>query len=118
MSQPTPSNNSNQPLAIAVAHLRERGHEILAEGLKKQPLDIVSQHDALLVFTTVRVLPNAHTRSNYVTERQRLDVRKAAARWLATNPQPLARELRFDAIALTFTESGRVVRLDHLESLY
>ena len=116
--QKSTPDNPKSPLVIAAAHLRERGHQVLAEGFRKQPIDIVSTDGAVLVFTSVKQLASTTAPADYVTERQRIDVRKAAARWLAANPHPHARELRFDSIAISFSATGRLVRLDHVEGLY
>jgi len=113
------SEPPRSPLRLAADHLEGRGHVILDSGLKRQPIDIVSRKDGLIVFTAVRQYPSPYSRADYVTERQRVDVRKAGAAWLARHESiPQASELRFDGIGITIDGTGRLLRLDYFEGLY
>jgi putative endonuclease len=119
MTRDTNPQSPRSPLRLATDHLEQRGHVILDSELKRQPFDLVSQQESLIVFTTVRQYPSEYSRADYVTDRQRVTVRKAAATWLAAHPSiPEARELRFDSIGITVNETGRLLRLDHVKSLY
>jgi putative endonuclease len=42
-----------------------------------------------------------------------------AGRWLADRPNhPRVGDLRFDAIGVTLTRDGRLLRLDHIEAAF
>lgn len=119
MSRRPRSRVAEKALQIAREHLHDRGYQILDDAPKQRPLDLVASSDELIVFSTVKTLPVANTRSDYATHRQRVEMRKAAAKWLAAHPEITgSRDLRFDSIAITISETGRLVRLDHIEALY
>jgi Holliday junction resolvase-like predicted endonuclease len=119
MSRRSRARVSEKAMQLATEHLEERGYKVLDTFPKEPPVDLVAEHDGLLVFSTIRSLPEASRPADYATERQRVDVRKAAARWLAAHPGVASdRALRFDSIAITINETGRLVRFAHVEGLY
>lgn len=119
MSRRPRSRVATEALQIAREHLQDRGYQILDDAPKQRPLDLVASSDELIVFSTVKTLPVASSRSDYATHRQRVDMRKAAAKWLSAHAEIAgSRQLRFDSIAVTISDTGRLVRLDHIEALY
>lgn len=117
-SRPNPPNPS---VELAAEHLTRVGYEILDKPVKKRsPIDLVARREHLLVFITVRRLPDTSARADYATERQAVNVREASARWITEHSPitPAVSQLRFDAIAITLDNAGRLLRLDHIEGLY
>jgi len=54
-----------------------------------------------------------------VHPRKRAQVRRIAGRWLADrSDHPRVSDLRFDAIGVTLTSDGRLLRLDHVEAAF
>jgi hypothetical protein len=41
-----------------------------------------------------------------------------AGRWLMEREHPRVRDLRFDAIGVTLSADGKLLRLDHLEAAF
>ncbi len=110
---------SQETLHIAREYLEHRGYTVLDSNSRQSPVDLVAQVDDLFVFFTVKTLPDTRALSNYATDRQKVQIRKASARWLQAHPEITEPGgLRFDSIAVTTTDTGRVMRIDHIEGLY
>lgn len=113
---------------LAADHLRRAGYEIVEQNYRTRygELDIVAGNDSCLVFCEVktRVAGKRGTPGPFdaIGNAKRLRLRRMAAQWLAERPrrpgEPFRDEMRFDAIGVTFTASGRLLSLDHLEEAF
>lgn len=109
---------------LAADHLTRRGFQILDRNYRTRwgELDIVACDGRTVVFCEVKTrVANRIGRDplESVHPRKRLQVRRMAGRWLAEKQdRPRANELRFDAIGVTVTPDGRLLRLDHLEAAF
>ena len=113
----------------ATRHLRAAGYEILARNYRTRygELDIVAVGPRHLVFCEVKTRvaggrrgPDGPLDAIGPAKRQRL--RRMAREWLgdrAAGPdRPVRPELRFDAIGVTVTPDGELLRLEHLEGAF
>jgi putative endonuclease len=111
---------------LAADHLVRRGFLILERNFRTRlgELDIVACDARTIVFCEVktRVAGRAgpiRDPLESVHPRKRLQVRRLAVQWLAGNPdRPRAADLRFDAIGITLTAEGELLRLDHVEGAF
>jgi putative endonuclease len=111
---------------IAVDHLERRGYLVLARNYRTRygELDVVAADDSAIVFCEVKTRV-AGGRSGppgpldaIGADKQRR-IRSMAAQWLndATD-RPWRRDMRFDAIGITLSASGRLLALEHLEAAF
>ncbi|MGC9220413.1 MAG: YraN family protein [Solirubrobacteraceae bacterium] len=110
---------------LAAEHLARRGMRILARNFHTRhgELDIVAADATTLVFCEVKTrlpTPTGRDPLESVHLRKRTQVRRMAAVWLATQTagRPRPPELRFDAIGVTVTPDGQLLRLDHVEGAF
>ena len=109
---------------LAADHLARRGYAILDRNYRTRwgELDIVACDDRAIVFCEVKCRIAGHAGRDpleSVHDRKRAQIRRMAGRWLAERPdRPRVRDLRFDAIGITLTADGRLLRLDHLEAAF
>jgi putative endonuclease len=109
---------------LASDHLERRGFRILERNFRTRwgELDIVAYDGSTLVFCEVKARRNARGGVNPLESlhaRKQARVRKMAGSWLSERPaRPRARELRFDAIGITFDAAGRLLELVHLEGAF
>src|SRR4051812_20664006 len=113
---------------LAAQHLERAGYRIVERNFRTRygELDIVAAGDRCLVFCEVKTRVRGHTDGSgpfdSIRSNKQLQVRKMAAQWLAERrPQldvPPHPDLRFDAIGVSVTASGRLVALDHLEDAF
>jgi putative endonuclease len=84
----------------AAALLIAKGFRILARRWRCPvgEIDIIARRRGLLVFVEVKVRPTTEEAAWSVTPRQRARIAAAAQAWLAQNPAPGIRDMRFDAI--------------------
>jgi len=75
-------------LTIVERNFRTRGGEI----------DIIAARRHTLIFVEVKARANLDDAAEAVTERQKQRIVAAAEVWLAANPMPAIRDMRFDAI--------------------
>ena len=76
----------------------------------KSPLgeiDIIAARRHLLIFVEVKARAKLDDAAEAVTERQKQRIAAAAEIWLAANPMPAIRDMRFDAILVA---PGRLPR--------
>ena len=118
--------------AIASAHLERLGFTILARNYRTREgeIDLIACRRRTLVFCEVKALvsrrrgPASGPASPLegVGPAKRIQVRRIARSWLAEdNPGPGARrwrELRFDAIGVLLSPTGRTERLEHVENAF
>ena len=113
---------------IAAAHLARAGYTILATNFRTRfgELDLVAVNSRCLVFCEVKTRIAGTRRGpdgpfDAIGPKKRLQVRAMAREWLASaeaGERPRPPELRFDAIGVLISRSGRLVSLDHLENAF
>jgi putative endonuclease len=109
---------------LAAEHLVRRGFEIVERNYRTRwgELDIVAYDGRILAFCEVKSRRVAHDRRKAFEALhlpKRNQVRKMAACWLIERSQrPFAREVRFDAIGVTFSPDGRLLGIEHLEGAF
>jgi putative endonuclease len=93
----------------AAAWLIAHGYRILARRWKSPlgEIDIIAARRHLLIFVEVKARATLDGAAESVTERQKQRIAAAAEAWLAGNPQPAIRDIRFDAILVA---PGRLPR--------
>jgi putative endonuclease len=84
----------------AAAWLIAHGYRILAQRWKCSlgEIDIVAARRHTLIFVEVKARASLDEAAESVTERQKRRIAAAAEVWLADNPLPAIRDIRFDAI--------------------
>jgi putative endonuclease len=113
---------------LAAEHLQRAGYRIVERNFRTRygELDIVATGDRCLVFCEVKTRVRSRSGGpgpfDSIGGDKQLRVRKMAAQWLAERrPQldvPAHPDLRFDAIGVSMTASGRLLALDHLEDAF
>jgi putative endonuclease len=109
---------------LAADHLARCGFRILDRNYRTRwgELDIVAYDGRILAFCEVKSRRVAHDRRKAfeaLHPPKRNQVRKMAACWLIERSQrPFAREVRFDAIGVTFSPDGRLLGIEHLEGAF
>jgi putative endonuclease len=93
----------------AAAWLIAHGYRILARRWKSPlgEIDIIAARRHLLIFVEVKARATLDDAAEAVTARQKQRIAAAAEAWLAGNPQPSIRDMRFDAILVA---PGRLPR--------
>ena len=84
----------------AAAWLIAHGYRILARRWKSPlgEIDIIAARRYTLIFVEVKARANLDDAAEAVTQRQKQRIAAAAEIWLAGNPMPAIRDMRFDAI--------------------
>ncbi|MBI3702493.1 MAG: YraN family protein [Rhizobiales bacterium] len=84
----------------AAAWLIAHGYRILARRWKSPlgEIDIIAARRHTLIFVEVKARATLDDAAEAVTERQQQRIAAAAEIWLANNPMPAIRDMRFDAI--------------------
>lgn len=108
---------------LAADHLTRRGFQILDRNYRTRwgELDIVACDKRLIVFCEVKCrIANRAGRDplESVHASKQAQVRRMAGRWLIEREHPHVMDLRFDAIGVTLSPDGRLLRLDHLEAAF
>jgi putative endonuclease len=113
---------------LAADHLRRAGYRIVERNYRTRygELDIVADSENCLVFCEVktRVIGRANgpTALDSIGVDKRRRVRAMAAQWLGERRtavgQPWRAEMRFDAIGIEISPTGRLLALDHLEDAF
>jgi len=108
---------------LAADHLTRSGFRILDRNYRTRwgELDIIACDERRIVFCEVKC--RVATRAGRdplesVHAAKQAQVRRMAGRWLIEREHPKVRDLRFDAIGVTLTPDGRLLRLDHLEAAF
>ena len=113
---------------IASQHLQRAGYTILATNFRTRfgELDLVAVDSRCLVFCEVKTRIAGTRRGpagplDAIGPRKRAQVRAMAREWLVSSnsaERPRRPELRFDAIGILMSRTGRLVSLDHLENAF
>jgi putative endonuclease len=109
---------------LALEHFERLGLRVVAQNYRTRfgEIDLIVADDDALVFVEVktrRIDASAGSALEAVPPRKQRQVRGMAAAWLVENSErPRSRELRFDVVAVTVDQAGRLVRLDHVEAAF
>ncbi len=123
---------------LAAEHLERLGFRILERNFRNRwgELDIVAYDGRVIAFCEVKSrrlrgeggaggggggigLGVGGAPFDAVHPGKRARVRRMARHWLTSRTdRPYAQELRFDAIGITFDQSGRLLSLEHLEGAF
>jgi putative endonuclease len=109
---------------LAAEHLERLGFEIVERNFRTRwgELDIVAFDGEVLAFCEVKTRrfgPRGGMALEAVRPHKQRQVRRMAFSWLRERTdRPYARELRFDAIGVTFDLQGRLVGIEHLEAAF
>lgn len=109
---------------LALEHLVRLGYRPIARNHRTRfgELDLIVGDDDTIVFVEVkarRIAASAGSAVQSVPPRKQRQVRAMAAAWLVeSNDRPHSNDLRFDVVAITVDQVGRLVRLDHLEAAF
>lgn len=113
---------------LAADHLRRAGYEVVDRNYRTRfgELDIVATGSRCLVFcevkTRVRGRNGGVNPFDSIGQDKRRRLRAMAAQWLVERRPAidcaLEPELRFDAIGVSISPSGRLLSLDHLEDAF
>jgi putative endonuclease len=114
--------------SIAAAHLAARGYRVLARNFRTRSgeLDVVAARAGVIVFCEVKTRVAGGRRGpagplDAIGPHKRRRLRRMAREWLASDPSrggARRDQLRFDAIGVTVTASGRLLALDHVEGAF
>jgi putative endonuclease len=114
---------------IAAEHLVEHGYEVLERNFRTRhgELDLVAADARCIVFCEVKTRV-AEGRAgpprgiDAIGHAKRRKLRAMAGQWLRSRPpgaaRPLRARLRFDAIGVTLSPSGRLVSLEHVRDAF
>lgn len=113
---------------LAADHLQRAGYEIIDRNFRTRfgELDIVAAGERCLVFCEVKTRVRGRTGGDdpfdSIGHQKRRRLRAMAAQWLAERrpeaSRPAEPGLRFDAIGVSISPSGRLLALDHLEDAF
>lgn len=115
----------------ATRHLQRRGYRVLECNYRTRygEIDLVLLDGATLVFCEVKTLIARSTASSGpahplegVHPAKQRQVRRIARVWLAerreTETSPRYRDIRFDAIGVALSASGKLLALEHVASAF
>lgn len=128
-SVPVMSNDHRRQLGrlgedLALEHLERLGYRLITRNHRTRfgEIDLIVCDDTTIVFVEVkarRIEASAGTALESVPPRKQRQVRGMAAAWLVdSDDRPHAADLRFDVVAVTVDQVGRLLRLDHLEAAF
>jgi putative endonuclease len=109
---------------LAGEHLLRLGYVLLARNHRTRygELDLIAHRRGVIAFVEVKTrrrAGGAGTPFEAVGPRKQAQVRRIAAHWLAqATDRPYAEELRFDVIGVTVGADGRLIALEHRESVF
>jgi putative endonuclease len=113
---------------LAADHLRRAGYRIVERNFRTRfgELDIVAAGERCLVFCEVKTRVRGRNGGpgpfDAIGPDKRRRLRAMAAQWLVERrralDQPASPDLRFDAIGICISPSGRLLSLDHLEDAF
>lgn len=110
---------------LAAAHFERLGYRVLARNARTRrgELDLVlaTPDGGAIVFAEVKArrLGSGGDPWDKLDVAKCRQVRRMAIEWLMRNDdRPWWAEMRFDAIGITLTAAGDLVRLDHLEAAF
>jgi putative endonuclease len=115
----------------AARHLQRSGYRLLERNYRTREgeIDVIALGGGTLVFCEVKTLvagraggPGPAHPLEGIRPAKRRQVRRMARSWLAdrresTTP-PRYRDIRFDAIGVSLSTSGKLLRLDHLPAAF
>ncbi|MBK8007603.1 MAG: YraN family protein [Rhizobiales bacterium] len=86
----------------ASLYLAAKGYRTLAKRWRSPAgeIDLVVKRGKLVVFVEVKTRADLDTAAESVLPRQRKRITAAAEAWLATHPEHMSHDLRFDAVLI------------------
>lgn len=111
----------------ACEHLAALGYEVLERNFRTRfgEIDIVAANAQALVFCEVKTRvtngrPGPFGPLSAVGSRKRKQLRRMAGQWLhqGRDKRPGGNNLRFDAIGVTLSAAGDVIRLEHVKNAF
>jgi putative endonuclease len=113
---------------LAADHLRRAGYDVVDQNFRTRhgELDIVAIGASCLVFCEVKTRVRGNVRGadplESIGQVKRRRLRAMAVQWLVERrpqlEQPAQPNVRFDAIGVSISPSGRLLALDHLEDAF
>jgi putative endonuclease len=113
---------------LACEHLQRAGYRIVERNARcgrLGELDVIAIDGRTIVFCEVKTRAAGTTAGpdgplDAIGPVKRRRLRRLAAEWLRTRPQPSGAPpwIRFDAIGVTLGRSGALVALDHVEDAF
>jgi putative endonuclease len=106
---------------MAAEHLERLGYEIVARNHRTRfgEIDLVAADERTLVIVEVKTRGRGGSPWDALGERKQRQVRAMGVAYLQeVADRPRRRDLRFDAIGVTFDGAGRFVALDHIEAAF
>ena len=107
---------------LALEHLERLGYRLVAANHRTRfgEIDLIVHRGGTLVFVEVKSRRGTGGRPwDGLHERKRAQVRRMATAWLCeADDRPRARDVRFDAIGVTFGPDGTLGALEHLEGAF
>jgi putative endonuclease len=106
---------------LAAEHLERLGYEIVARNHRTRygEIDLVACDARTLVVVEVKSRRGRGCPWDALNELKRRQVRRMGFAYLAeVAGRPRRRDLRFDAIGVTFDSAGRLAAIDHLENAF
>ena len=106
---------------LAAEHLERLGYEVVARNHRTRygEIDLVVADADTLVVVEVKSRRGRGNPWDNLDDRKRRQVRRMGIAYLTDVPdRPRRRDVRFDAVGVTFDAAGRMVSLDHLEAAF
>ena len=106
---------------LAAEHLERLGYEIVARNHRTRygEIDLVAADADTLVIAEVKTRRGRGSPWDALDRRKQIQVRRMGAAYVAeVNDRPRRKDLRFDAIGVTFDAAGRLTSLEHLEGAF
>jgi putative endonuclease len=106
---------------LAAEHFERLGYAVVARRYRTRygEIDLIVADADTVVFVEVKARRGQGRPWEAMTAAKRLQVRRMARAWLASEPdRPRRRNLRFDAVGITVDGQHRLVALDHLEGAF
>ena len=106
---------------LAAEHLERLGFEVVARNHRTRfgEIDLVVADARTLVIVEVKSRRGRGNPWDALDERKQRQVRRMGIAYLTeAEDRPKRRDVRFDAIGLTFDAAGRMTSLDHLEGAF
>ncbi len=106
---------------VAAQHLERLGYEIVARNHRTRygELDLIAVDDECLVIVEVKTRRGRGRPWDALDDRKRRQVRRMGFAYLNdVRDRPRRRNVRFDAIGVTFDAAGRLASLEHLENAF
>jgi putative endonuclease len=106
---------------LAAEHLERLGYAIVARNHRTRfgEIDLIVVNGEWLVFVEVKTRRGQGRPWEALGERKQMQVRRMGRAYLAeVDDRPKRKNVRFDAIGVTFDAAGELAALEHLEGAF